>query len=217
MKITEIEIFPVTIPFSGGFASSLGTATGTWEICRFVVVKVHTDEGITGYGEVPPWLRVGKESQNSIIPIIQNYLASELIGEDPFNIAKIWVKMDAAAPENTMAKTPLDLAFYDIMGKTLGVPIYKLLGGRVRDKIPLTGLVGFGELDEMMTFTEMWVKKGYQTVRLKIGMGVNYPALTVGVSCEGCCPTIVGSLIRPGRFTRPLLPILADSEATLRI
>ena len=126
MKITEIEIFPVTIPFSGGFASSLGTATGTWEICRFVVVKVHTDEGITGYGEVPPWLRVGKESQSSIIPIIQNYLASELIGEDPFNIAKIWVKMDAAAPENTMAKTPLDLVFYDIMREALGVPVCEL-------------------------------------------------------------------------------------------
>ncbi|MFX0198668.1 MAG: hypothetical protein ACFFCW_21305 [Candidatus Hodarchaeota archaeon] len=48
-------------------------------------------------------------------------------------------------------------------------------------------------------------------------VGVNYPALTVGASGEGCDPTIVGRLIRPGRFTRPLLPILMDSEATLRI
>ncbi|MFQ5820426.1 MAG: hypothetical protein ACE5I5_10605 [Candidatus Heimdallarchaeota archaeon] len=46
---------------------------------------------------------------------------------------------------------------------------------------------------------------------------MNYPALPDWVSDEGCCPTTVGSLIRPGRFTRPLLPILADSEATLRI
>ena len=50
-----------------------------------------------------------------------------------------------------------------------------------------------------------------------LGILVNYPALSVGASGEGCCPTTVGSLIRSGRFTRPLLPILTDSEATLRI
>ncbi|MFX0195588.1 MAG: hypothetical protein ACFFCW_05630 [Candidatus Hodarchaeota archaeon] len=48
-------------------------------------------------------------------------------------------------------------------------------------------------------------------------MTVNNPALPVGASGEGCDPTRVGSLIRPKRFTRSLLPILADSEATLRI
>ncbi|MFQ6126718.1 MAG: hypothetical protein ACE5R6_19240 [Candidatus Heimdallarchaeota archaeon] len=52
---------------------------------------------------------------------------------------------------------------------------------------------------------------------MHIVIGVNYPALPDGASGEGCCPTTVGSLIRIGRFTRPLLPILADSEATLRI
>ena len=174
MQIEKIEIIPVTLPFAGHVSSSsAGTAVGTWEICRFVLVKIYTDEGITGIGEVPPWIKVGKESQASIVGTIQNYLAGELIGEDPFNIEKIWQKMDAAAPENTMAKTPIDLALYDIIGKALDVPAYKLIGGKVRDQIPLCGIVGFGSLKDTMQLVELWLSAGYRTIRLKIGMGLD--------------------------------------------
>jgi len=172
MKIKSVEIIPITIPFRNDFYSlSVGTALGRWEVCEFVLVKLHTDEGITGCGEVPPWIRVGKESQAGIVGTIQNYLAQELIGQDPFDTEKIWQTMDLAAPENTMAKTAIDLALYDVMGKALNVPLSKLIGGRVRDKIPLTGIVGLGSLKDMMLATEYWLENGYKTIRLKIGMG----------------------------------------------
>ena len=168
MKITAVDIYPVNIPmrYSGSMA------VGSWDTCEFVVTAVHTDEGITGWGEAPPWMPVSRESQGTIVAVIRDFLAAALLGESPFDIEKIWGKMDLAAPANPMAKTPLDIALYDLISRRLAVPLSSLLGGRCTDKIPLAGVVPFGTPEEAVNLAAIWYSQGYRTVRLKIGMGL---------------------------------------------
>jgi len=103
MKITNIDITEVTVPFHEGILERM---KGIYS--RTFVYKVHTDEGIVGIGE-------GGNHANRVC---------EYIGRNPFEFMNGW------------NPTPLQQAFYDIMGKALDVPVYKLLGEKVRDEVP---------------------------------------------------------------------------------
>jgi L-alanine-DL-glutamate epimerase-like enolase superfamily enzyme len=168
MKIVKIEIIPVTIPLKKKVAISFTT----WEQVEYVITKFYTDQGIVGIGESAPLLFISRESQETVIAITSKYLAPLLIGEDPFNVEKIWSKMDTVVPGNGVAKAALDLPLYDIMGKALKVPVYKLLGGKTTESFPLVGLVGLGPIDQMIKETMSWVEGGYPSVRIKTGLGV---------------------------------------------
>ena len=101
-------------------------------------MKVYTDEGITGIGECSGWPRV-------IETAVQD-LTRLLIGEDPTHIERLWQKMHIAIMGHGMtgtvgagAMTGIDMALWDIKGKALGVPVWNLLGGKVRDRIRIYG------------------------------------------------------------------------------
>ena len=169
MKIVKIEIIPVTIPFT----QTLKTAIGDWDTAEFVIVRMHTDAGLIGIGEVPPWIAVSRISQGSIVNIIQKHIAPVILGLDPFQIEKAWHLMDLHAPGNAMAATPIDMAMYDLMGKILKTPVYNLLGGLYRDKVPIAGIVGFAPLEEMVKECKSWVDDlGAKSVRFKTGLGL---------------------------------------------
>ena len=168
MKIVKIEILPVTIPF----VRVLKTAIGDWDTAEFVIVRLHTDAGIIGIGEVPPWIAVSRISQGAIINIIHQHIAPALIGLDPFQIEKAWHLMDLYAPGNGMAATPIDMAMHDIMGKALKTPVYNLLGGIYRERVPIAGIVGFNTLSEMVRESKEWVDLGATSVRIKTGLGL---------------------------------------------
>jgi galactonate dehydratase len=111
-----------------GFSKNL-TGTRNW-----LFVKVYTDEGITGIGECSGWPRV-------IETAVQD-LRALLVGEDPAHIERLWQKMMTAIMAHGMtgtvgagAMTGIDMALWDIKGKALGVPVWNLLGGKVRDRI----------------------------------------------------------------------------------
>lgn len=117
MKITNIESYPVW----GGFRN-------------FLFVVVDTDEGIYGVGEAGI---TGREL--AVMGAIEHFKPL-LIGQDPFRIEHIWQTLFRGGffPAQrilTAAISAIDLALWDIKGKTLGVPIYELLGGRVRDRV----------------------------------------------------------------------------------
>lgn len=86
MKITKVEIMATNTPFLGTEGNTGEIAQGKWELCRFVVVKVHTDEGIVGYGESAPFARLSPLGQKPIIDVLVDYVAPAVIGLDPFNI-----------------------------------------------------------------------------------------------------------------------------------
>ena len=170
MIIDRIEVIKIQIPRSRTLTLSTYGQLGDGSF-EFILTRVHTDEGIQGIGEVPPLPPLSPESQPVIATMIEKWIAPQLIGEDPFDIERIWTKMDFVAPTYPMSKAPLDMALYDIMGKTLGVPAHKLLGGSTVEKFPLVGLIGIGSEEEVVSEALRFVEEGYTGLRLKIGPG----------------------------------------------
>ena len=123
------------------FEESFGTV-GKQE--NNVLVQIYTDDGICGVGEgctLGPFYC--GESQETVMGILANHLYPKVLeGEDPFNIDPIHHKMGRIVYGNTVAKAAVDYALHDIMGKALKIPLYKLLGGKFCDKIPIRGSVG---------------------------------------------------------------------------
>ena len=141
MKITDVKTFLMhagapnlkSWAADGSFGTQTfsGNLTGTR---NWLFVKVYTDEGITGIGECSGWPRV-------IETAVQD-LRALLVGEDPTHIERLWQKMMIAIMGHGMtgtvgggAMTGIDMALWDIKGKALGVPVWNLLGGKVRDRI----------------------------------------------------------------------------------
>ncbi len=127
MKITEIK----TYLMNANVAETSG-----WRSRNWLFVKIFTDEGIYGVGEASGWPRVVETA-------IQD-LSTILIGENPFEIEKIWQKMMLAMMGHGMtgivgggAMTGIEMALWDIKGKALNVPVYELLGGKLRDRVRL--------------------------------------------------------------------------------
>lgn len=126
MKITEIKTYLM----------HAGVAGGGWQKRNWLFVKIFTDEEIYGVGEASGWPRVVETAIHDLTPL--------LIGEDPFAIEKLWQKLFIAMMGHGMtgivgggALTGIEMALWDIKGKALGVPVYELLGGKIRDSIRL--------------------------------------------------------------------------------
>ena len=115
MKITGIELIPLSMVFKAAIEESFGTV-GKRE--DNVIVRLHTDEGISGIGEgstLGPFYC--GESQETVMGIISHHIYPKLLeGEDPFNIDPIHYKMNKLVYGNTVAKAAVDYAIHDIMG-----------------------------------------------------------------------------------------------------
>jgi L-alanine-DL-glutamate epimerase-like enolase superfamily enzyme len=166
MKINKIECIPVSLKF----AKPVVMSGGSEAVSNVVLVKIHTDEGITGISETggtSPWYM--GESQDSIMHNINNVYGPFLLGEDPFNIETIVARMDRAAKGNNQSKAVIDYALHDIMGKALGVPVYKLLGGLANAKIALAFVMSSGSAEEVGNEGKALVKAGFGGLKLKVG------------------------------------------------
>jgi len=153
MKIVGIEMFPINIAFKRKVKTAFrGTARDEGVSEENVVIKVYTDEGISGLGEAGTWgVYYCGESQETVMDVIGYYLFPQVLeGENPFNIDLIHSKMDAAVLNNTVAKSAIDFALYDIVGKTLNVPVYQLIGGCHTDRFPTLGAVVGIDTPEIM-------------------------------------------------------------------
>lgn len=179
MKITGIELFPVSIAFKRKVKTAFrGTARDEGVREDNVVIKIYTDEGIYGLGEAGTWgIYYCGESQETDMAVIADHLFPEVLeGENPFNIDLIHVKMDAAVIGNTVAKSAIDFALYDIMGKSLNVPVYQLIGGCYADKIPVSAaVIGIDTPEVMAKIARDSLKNlGPEGRLLKIKLGLEY-------------------------------------------
>jgi len=127
MKITSVDVIEV--------ASDFHSATSKW---RPVVVRINTDEGISGFGEVGLAYGVGASAGFGMA----KDLAQIIIGMDPMKNEAIWDKMQkktfwgqGGGVVFTAGMSGIDIALWDIKGKALNAPIYQLLGGKTRDRV----------------------------------------------------------------------------------
>ena len=166
MKITAIRCVPVLAPRKRAFGGVTTTALGPAAFSDYAIVFVETDAGITGLGEVDSvFKRRGVLLQHDV----QQGLAPALIGADPFRIASIVARMDQILDGSEEGKAGIEMALWDIVGKALDTPVYNLLGGKVRERIPLSYSIPFGPPDQMAELARERVQWGHRTIKVKIG------------------------------------------------
>ena len=166
MKITGIRSVAVHGPRTRAFGGVDRTALGPHAVSEHTIVFVDTDAGITGLGEVSSvFRRRGRMLQVDL----DLALAPAMIGEDPMRIAHLVRKLDLALDGSEEAKAGIEMALWDIKGKALGVPVYELLGGKVRERIALSYSIPFGEPAAMADLAARRVAAGHRTVKVKVG------------------------------------------------
>lgn len=170
MKITRIETIPVLVPLKPELA--IRFSGGVHDASPFLLVKVHTDAGIVGLGEAsctPLW---SGEDHWTAKHFIDTILAPALIGMDPRAIEQIAAAMDCVLAGNVFTKSALQMACWDIWGKEAGLPVYRLLGGRERDRLELKFSVSGAEPARAAEIAAWAVSQGFQTVKVKVGGGM---------------------------------------------
>ena len=167
VRVARVETKIVEIPVKSPYVFSHGVL----KAFSNVLVWVHTDEGLVGIGESSfvPGGGVSEETPESTKPMIDRYLSPVVIGEDPFDIERIHRKMDAVVPRNLIAKCGIDLALWDVMGKAVGQPASKLLGGIVDPKILCTYTLSIDTPERMAEQALFRKSQRYRTLVVKIG------------------------------------------------
>lgn len=166
MKISRVRAIPVCCPRRRPFGAVARSALGPMAVSDYTIIIVETDAGISGVGEVSS---VFKRRGALLRHDLENALAPAVIGEDPFRIAALGCRMDAALDGVEEARAGIEMALWDIVGKALGTPVYNLLGGKVRDRIPLSYSVPFGSPEQMAEFAKEKVDAGHRTIKVKVG------------------------------------------------
>ncbi len=173
MKITRIETIPIRLPTRRAHQwASLTTPIGV-----YVILKLHTDEGLVGLGEAPvlkDWGgdhgRYFGETPQTTVHIINDILAPALTGQDPGRFESIHALMDKAVKGYPYCKAAVDAALYDLVGKALHVPAYQLLGGLVRERVPIAHSLGLMEIDKAVDEALQAKAEGVKTIKLKGGV-----------------------------------------------
>jgi len=136
-----------------------------------LLVRVHTDDGIIGYGECSPM------NNNLVAAHLQHALAALVIGHDPFDVEALVERMfietyKLAGQSMAMAVSGIEIALWDIMGKAVGQPIYKLLGGACRTKIRMYASSmsrRISPVDEAKRLAALVEKHGFTAVKVRVG------------------------------------------------
>lgn len=164
MKITAIEAIPYSIPYR----RALKFASGQVTEADHVLIRVHTDSGITGISDTPPRPFTYGETQGSIISVVTGVFAPQLIGLDPFDREKARAAM-ARTLNNATAKGSIDIALWDIIGQTLDTSVTRLLGG-FTDQLRVSHMLGFKDPAELVEeAAQMRETYGIGVFKLKVG------------------------------------------------
>jgi muconate cycloisomerase len=174
MKISGCEVFMVALPSrrEHTWASKMTTPIG-----HHAIVRVDTDDGLSGWGEAPaiatwggPHMRYYGETPETVRHIVLDYLIGALSETDPRDIGLVHARMDGVVKGHPYAKAAIDIACHDIAGKAAGVPVSTLLGGRHRDGIEIAHSLGIMEVERCAAEAEQAVAEGARTIKCKTGL-----------------------------------------------
>lgn len=149
-------------------------AMHTMQNQTLVIIRLRCSDGIEGIGESTTigGLSYGNESPDSIKTNIDSHLAPMLIGQPADNINAAMLRLERIARGNTFAKSGIETALLDAQGKRLGMAVSELLGGRVRDRLPVAWTLASGDTGKDIAEAEQMLDlRRHRIFKLKIGAG----------------------------------------------
>lgn len=183
MKISKVtakvyEWKGKTVPPQAHFCSNAmdllwdkSDSMGTFRFHGWTIVEIETDNGIVGIGNVALAPAVAKV-------IIDQYLTPLILGQDPFDYEYLWQRMYRSTLAwgrkgiGMAAISAIDIALWDIMGKATNKPVFKLLGGRTKEKIPCYASKLYrSDLNEMQAEAQSYLDQGFKAMKMRFGYG----------------------------------------------
>jgi L-rhamnonate dehydratase len=189
MKIARVAATALNVPLRIALVGL--DRTSSLEAC---FVEVETDDGIVGHG------LAAITRETVIAEIVNGVIAPAIKGDDPLATERIWDKLywmltpRGQTGFGTQALSAVDIALWDIKGKALGLPLWRLLGG-ARQQVPLYATFGFNFFDreQLAAAAKLWVSQGYRRLKMVVG----HEALR-------------------RRETRPLVEVIREDAARVR-
>ena len=185
MKITAVRAswLRAPIPPERQHVSDFGR-NDSFNTC---LVEVETDAGLTGLGEAK--VGVGNLGNYAgVVETIRRELAPIIIGRDPRDVTALWEAMYNGSRAHYVARegrtfpivgrrgvtisaiSGVDIALWDLLGKSLGQPIWRLLGGRVRERVPAYASGGWAPVGAIGKQLRQYVERGHRAVKMRVGL-----------------------------------------------
>jgi L-alanine-DL-glutamate epimerase-like enolase superfamily enzyme len=165
LTIASVEVIPVRLPLREPFVVAYGTISHV----ESVLVRLRSANGAEGWGEATPDPNVTGETFHGTAATLRHDLAPALLGRDARDRDALLRALDARIEGVPAAKAALDVALHDLLARTLGVPLWLLLGGRSREALTISRVVSLGEPAAMAEAAGRHVAAGFATVKIKVG------------------------------------------------
>jgi len=165
MKITDIRLAKLSVPLRVPFKTALRTVNSVED----VIVEIHTDAGLVGYGEAPPTGAITGDTTGAILGALRDHIIPSLRGQEIDALEPLMKRLDKSVVHNTSAKAAVDIALYDLYGQMLGAPVYKLLGAS-RKSITTDITISVNPPEEMARDALVALERGYDTLKIKVGI-----------------------------------------------
>ncbi len=168
MRIKDLEARILRMRLSEPYTIAYETV----DRAEVVFVRLETSSGIQGYGCAAPDLQVTGESVQNVMDVFEESIKPLMINTDPLRIAFHMERLGGGLADHPSALAMIDMALHDVLGKTAGLPLYKVLGG-YRDRIKTSVTIGIMPLEETLEKARKHLGNGFRCLKLKGGKNVD--------------------------------------------
>ncbi|AKC80630.1 muconate cycloisomerase [Xanthomonas arboricola] len=169
LEIERVETLLIDLPTIRPHRLSMATMRGQ----SLMLVRLHCSDGIVGVGEgtTIAGLAYGPESPEGMKLAIDTYFAPLLLGSHPEDIQQLTARLAKRVKGNAFAKCAVEIALLDAKGQRAGLPVSELLGGRVRDRLPVAWTLASGDTQKDIAEAQKMLElRRHQAFKLKIGL-----------------------------------------------
>lgn len=164
--IERIRLFLIESPIKMARLQGVGNVKGS---VKRVLLEMTSSSGVVGWGEAAPW-EVFTGTPEAAYTALDIYLRPHLIGKPVHRIRELMLALDRVLVQHGEAKAAVEMAMFDIVGKLADLPVAELLGGRVRDEIPLSFSIADPDFDADLERMHRMVPEGNRIYKVKTGV-----------------------------------------------
>ncbi len=163
MIVAQFDILPCNMPQEDpGWRFSIHAN----RVSKGWLVRLTTDTGVVGYGYASATRHMGASAEG--LKGALEAFADVVIGADPFNIEEILAGLDQELTGIYQAKAAIDCALYEIIARSLDLPLHQMFGGKVRDEVPVMRVLSIKEPEEMAGRARRLLDDGYRFIKIKV-------------------------------------------------
>ena len=168
MRIVKIEGTAVTMPLAEPYTIAYETISSA----ENVFIRIETDRGLCGYGCAAPDLNVTGETTETVLQSLRETVYPLIKGSDPLRIVKLMEKLKTKLKTQPSVLAAVDMALYDILGKTANLPVWRILGG-YRRGMKTSVTIGILPVAETLEKAKKFMADGFKSLKLKGGINVD--------------------------------------------